>query len=120
MLGFVQDKMGAVRALTVSPGIWIAAVLITFFADEPADLWITGDLVRLLTPVVYTGEFFGLRGMSNRLVAIIGPMSYGLVNFWSGGNHRIAILSTLIFSVAGLGMLMTVNESGERVAALSD
>ena len=120
VFGFVQDRIGSVRALTVSLGRWITAVLIAFFADKPADLWITGNLVGQFTPVVYTGEFFGLWSISNRLAAIIGPMSYGLVNFWSGGNHRIAILSTLIFFVAGLGMLITVSEQRERVAALSD
>jgi len=134
VFGFVQDKIGSVRALIMSLGIWITAVLIAFFADEPADLWITGNLVGLamgasqsigralvgqFTPVAYTGEFFGLWGMANRLAAIIGPMSYGLVNFWSGGDHRIAILSTLIFFVAGLGMLITVNEQRGKAAARS-
>jgi len=134
VFGFVQDKIGSVHALSVSLGIWIAAVLMAFFADEPADLWITGNLVGLamgasqsigralvgqFTPVAYTGEFFGLWGVANRLAAIIGPMSYGLVNFWSGGNHRVAILSTLIFFVVGLGMLMTVNEQRGKAAALS-
>jgi len=95
-------------------------VLITFFANQPAELCITENRVGQFTPVVYTGEFLGLWGMSNRLAAIIGPMSDALVNFWSGGNHRIAMLPTLIFSVAGLGMLMTVNEQRERVTALSD
>lgn len=56
VFGFVQDKIGS-RALTVSLGRWITAVLIAFFADEPADLWITGNLVGQFTPVVYTGEF---------------------------------------------------------------
>lgn len=134
LFGFLQDRIGSVRALTVSLGVWIAAIIVAFFADTPADLWLTGNLVGLamgasqavgralvgqFTPVAYTGEFFGLWGMSNRLAAIIGPMSYGLVNFCSGGDHRVAILSTLVFLVAGLGLLTTVNEQRGKAAALA-
>lgn len=132
VFGFIQDKIGSVRALSMSLWIWIAAIIIVFFADEPADLWIAGNLVGLamgasqsvgralvgqFTPVAFTGEFFGLWGVSNRLAAIIGPMSYGLVNFWTGGNHRIAIISTLVFLVAGLLLLMTVDEQRGKAAA---
>jgi len=90
VFGFVQVWIGSsVRALTVSLGRWITAVLIAFFADEPADLWIAGKLVGQFTPVVYTGEFFGLWGISNTLAAIIGPMSYG----WSISGVGVTIES---------------------------
>jgi len=66
------------------------------------------------------GRVFCPVGHFKQAAVIIGPMSYGLVNFWRRGNHLSAILSTLIFFVAGLGMLMTVNEQRGRVTALSD
>ena len=56
-------------------------------------------------------------GMANRLAAIVGPMSYGLVNFWSEGDHRVALISTLFFFVAGLAVLMTVDERRGTLAA---
>ena len=95
------------------------------FAKVERDLWIVGNLVGLamgasqsigralvgqFTPVERTGEFFGLWGLANRLAALLGPMSYGLVNYLTDGNHRLALLSTLAFFIAGLLLLRGVNE----------
>ena len=77
-----------------------------------------GALIGQLTPVTHTAEFFGLWGMANRLAAIAGPLSYGLISYWSGGNHRLAILSTLVFFIAGLLLLLRVNEQRGKAAAL--
>jgi len=39
------------------------------------------------------------------------------VNMLSGGNHRIALLSTLVFLVAGMILLLGVNTDRGRQAA---
>ncbi len=126
LFGFFQDRIGSVKALGVSLAIWIAAVTLAYFADREFELWIVGNLVGLamgasqsigralvgqFTPVVRTGEFFGLWGLANRLAALLGPMSYGLVTYLSGGDHRLAILSTLAFFGLGLLMLQSVDET---------
>jgi UMF1 family MFS transporter len=49
---------------------------------------------------------------------MVGPLSYGLITYLTAGNHRLAILSTVLFFVAGLLLLATVNESRGRAAAL--
>ena len=56
--------------------------------------------------------------MANRLAAIAGPLSYGLISYWSGGNHRLAILVTLFFFIAGLALLLRVDEQRGKAAAL--
>jgi UMF1 family MFS transporter len=132
LFGFFQDRIGSRRALGISLGIWSLAVVMAFFAETPRDLWIVGNLVGLamgasqsigralvgqFTPLERTGEFFGLWGLANRLAALLGPMSYGLVTYMTGGNHRLAILSTLSFFVAGLLMLQTVDEQRGIAAA---
>jgi len=76
-------------------------------------------LVSKFSPVERTGEFLGLWGLVNRLSAIIGPLSYGLINYASQGNHRMSLLSTLVFFMIGLVLLVKVNESrGKAVATL--
>ncbi len=132
LFGFFQDRIGSVRALGMSLTIWIAAVTLAFFADKEYELWIVGNLVGLamgasqsigralvgqFTPVARTGEFFGLWGLANRLAALLGPMSYGLVTYISGGDHRLALLSTLVFFVVGLLMLQSVDERRGVTAA---
>ena len=133
LFGFFQDRVGSARALGISLTIWIAAVTLGFFADTETDLWIVGNLVGLamgasqsigralvgqFTPVSRTGEFFGLWGLANRLAALLGPMSYGLVTYVSGGDHRLALLSTLAFFAIGLLMLQSVDEKRGILAAV--
>jgi UMF1 family MFS transporter len=125
VFGFAQDRFGSVPSLAVALLVWVSAVTVTWMADEQADLWLAGNLMGLamgasqaggraligrLTPVTRSAEFFGLWGLASRAAAIIGPLSYGLVNRLSDGDHRTALLSTLAFFLLGLLLLFTVDE----------
>ena len=97
-------------------------------------MWIAGNLIGLamgasqavgralvskFSPVERTGEFLGLWGLVNRLSAIVGPLSYGLINYWSNGNHRLSLMSTLMFFILGVVLLSKVNEQRGKAAAVS-
>ena len=125
LFGFAQDHFGSVPSLAVALLVWVSAVGITFFADDAADLWLAGNLMGLamgstqaggraligrLTPVARSAEFFGLWGFASRAAAIMGPLSYGVVNRVTDGDHRMALLSTLMFFLLGLLLLTTVDE----------
>ena len=129
--GFAQDRYGSIPTLALAILVWIVAIAVTFFADTPADLWLAGNLMGLamgasqaggraligrLTPVERSAEFFGLWGLASRTAAIIGPLSYGVVSRLSEGNHRMAVLSTLLFFVLGLALLAGVDERRGRHA----
>ena len=58
--------------------------------------------------------------MAGKLASVIGPLCYGLVAYFSHGNHRLALLATTAFFIAGLLLLMTVNERRGRLAAQTD
>jgi UMF1 family MFS transporter len=62
-----------------------------------------------LAPSTRLAEFFGLWTFAVQLAAVIGPLSYGLVTWLTGGNHRLAILLTGLFFVAGLALLARVD-----------
>ncbi len=132
LFGYIQDKLGSVPTLSFTLLIWSLAIFIMAIADERTDVWLAGNLIGLalgasqsvgralmgqLTPMTRSAEFFGLWGMANRLAAIVGPLSYGLITYLSDGNHRMAILSTLLFFIVGLALLLRVNEKRGRVAA---
>jgi UMF1 family MFS transporter len=125
MFGFAQDHFGSIPSLCVALLVWMAAIVVTFFADRPTDLWLAGNLMGLamgatqsggraligrLTPEGRSAEFFGLWGLASRTAAILGPLSYGVTSRLSGGDHRIALLSTMMFFVVGLALLLTVDE----------
>ena len=75
------------------------------------------NIHAVLTPPARQGEFFGLWGLANRLAAIAGPFSYGLANWLSGGDHRLAILTTGAYFLIGLLLLAGIDaERGRRAA----
>lgn len=130
--GHLQDRIGSVPTLAITLLLWIFAILTASMATLPVHMWIAGNLigvamgssqavgralVSMFTPAVRSGEFLGLWGLVNRLSAIVGPLSYGLVNYLTQGNHRQALLSTLLFFVVGFLLLMRVDEKRGKEAA---
>ena len=131
VFGFAQDHWGSVPSLAGALLVWIAAILLTLFAEQERDVWIAGNLIGLamgatqaggraligrLTPEARNAEFFGLWGLASRAAAILGPISYGMMNRLTDGNYRMAMLTTLAFFVAGLVVLLTVNERRGKLA----
>ena len=56
-------------------------------------------MTGMLAPPRQLAEFFGLWTFATRLASIIGPLSYGAITWVTGGNQRIAILSTTVLFV---------------------
>lgn len=130
--GWVQDRLGSVPTLAVTLAVWILALVVAYFAQSRAGFWVVANmvglalgssqsagraLVGLFSPKARTAEFFGLWGFAGKLAAIVGPMTYGLVTYTTRGNHRLALLATTVFFIAGLALLLTVNERRGREAA---
>ena len=66
-------------------------------------------LAGLFAPEARRAEFYGLWTFAVRLSAIVGPITYGLVTWATSGNHRLAIVSTGLFFVVGLILLVRVD-----------
>jgi len=76
-------------------------------------------MVGLLTPPDRRAEFFGLWSFAIQLAAVIGPLTYGILTWVTGGNHRVAILCTSLFFALGLWLLRDVDMArGQRAARL--
>ena len=133
-MGHLQDRIGSSRSLALALTIWIVAIVLVFLAEERSDIWLPANLIGLamgatqsagraligqFTPVARTGEFFGLWGLAMHLATVIGPLTYGAISWLTGGEQRLALLSTLSFFVLGLLLLSTVNEQRGRQAAVS-
>lgn len=130
--GSLQDKIGSVRCIAITLLIWSAAIMCAYYATDTTLFWVAANLIGIalggaqsagralvgkLTPLGRQGEFFGLWGLATKLSAIIGPITYGVMVYWFGGDHRIALLSTLAFFIGGLVLLTRVNEERGRKAA---
>ncbi len=132
LFGQLQDRLGSIRTLALTLLVWIAALLIAYVSETRAVFWVAANLiglalgssqsasralVGLFSPPGRSAEFFGLWGLAIKLAAIIGPLSYGLITYLSHGDHRLAIVSTNVFFIIGLMLLLTVNEERGKASA---
>lgn len=131
--GLIQDRLGSVRTLAMTLVVWITALVIAYFTESRAAFWLVANLVGLalgssqsagralvgqFSPPQRAAEFFGLWGLAGKLAAVVGPLAYGVVTYISHGNHRLALLTTCVFFIAGFLLLLTVNEGRGRAAAV--
>jgi UMF1 family MFS transporter len=131
--GYVQDRIGHVRAIALTLCGWILTIVLAWLAETAPLFWLAANiaglcmgasqsagraLVGLLAPPSRLAEFFGLWGLAVKLASIFGPLTYGLANWLTAGNHRQAILVTGSYFVVGLLLLAGVDVRRGRRAAL--
>jgi len=131
--GYLQDRVGHKLALGSTLVGWIATCVIAALTTTKGGFWwaaaIAGlcmgssqsagrALAAMFAPPRQLAEFFGLWTFAIRLASIIGPLSYGAITWATGGNQRLAILSTAALFVAGLMLLLPIDVQRGRKAAL--
>jgi len=123
VFGILTDHWGPKRCITITLLIWIAVVLSAFFIQTKEQFYVVGlfagaaigssqsssrSLMALLTPAEHAAEFFGFYdGIAGNASAIMGPLTFGAISSFTG-SQRVAVLSVLIFFVAGLILLQEV------------
>lgn len=133
LFGHVQDRLGHVPTIALTLLGWLAMIAIAYHADTPGKFWLAANitglclgasqsagraLVGYLSPPQRSAEFFGLWGLAVKLSSILGPLTYGLVSWVSGGDHRLSMLITGSYFLVGLVLLKGVNAQRGRQAAL--
>lgn len=125
IFGHIQDRLGSVHTLMLTLAIWCVAILIVWLSHDIIWFWLAANLIGLslgasqsasraliglFSPTKCYGEFFGFWGLCVKLAAIIGPLSYGLFNWLNHGDYRQSMLITLAFFIAGLLLMMGIDE----------
>ena len=130
--GYLVSKFGPKRVLITALIGWTALAIAAVIADSKFAFWAVAVtmgffwaapqisdrvLLTYLSPNGQIGEFFGLFQMSGRLSAVIGPALWGLT-IWALSEtgelaYRIALGTLVIFLVAGLLVLRTVQTTRE-------
>lgn len=131
--GYYEDRIGHQPALAITLVGWMLMTVLAFVATSAWLFWIAALIAGLcmgssqscgralagaLAPHDRLAEFFGLWTFATRLAAIIGPLTYGAVTVLTAGNHRLAILSTGLFFVAGYVLLKRVDMTRGMARAL--
>jgi UMF1 family MFS transporter len=131
--GHVQDRIGHKRAIAITLVGWLVTVLLAWQATDAARFWLAANvaglclgasqsagraLVAYFSPHGRRAEFFGLWGLAVKLSSILGPVTYGLAAWLSGGDHRLAMLSLGVYFLVGLAILARVDVTRGRRRAL--
>ena len=127
--GWLLDKIGAKRAISISLVLWIATVVAAVLATTKTQFWPAAFLAAVvigatqsssrafmaqLAPKGRSGEFMGFLALSGKASAIAGPLVYGAVSqaledaSRPGVGHRVAISVIGSFFVVALFVLARV------------
>jgi UMF1 family MFS transporter len=132
--GYWQDRIGHKPALAFTLWGWVLMTVLAVAATTPGPFWVAAvlaglcmgssqsagrALAGLFAPADRLAEFYGLWTFAVRASAIVGPITYGLVTWASGGNHRLAIASTGLFFLAGLVLLRRIDVARGQTAAIA-
>ena len=132
--GHVQDRLGHVGTLVLTLFGWLLAIALAWLADGPQLFWAAANVVGIclgasqsagralvgyLSPPSRTAEFFGLWGLAVKFSAVLGPITYGIVTWASGGDHRLALLFTGVYFVIGIAIAAGVDVARGRLSALA-
>ena len=130
--GYVQDAVGHRRALALTIWGWIAMVALAAGTTGTTGFWIAANIaglcmgssqsagramVGLFAPRARLAEFYSLWNAAVWLSAILGPVTYGLVTWVTDNDHRLAMMITGLYFVAGLLVLARVDVARGRAAA---
>lgn len=135
LFGKLSKKMGIKNAITLSLVIYTLIAIIGYFMTEEWHFLILGfgvatvqggsqalsrSLVGQLMPKSKTAEFYGFYSVSEKFNTVVGPLLFAAINHFTD-NSRLAIISLVVFFLAGIWLLRKVNiERGLAQAAAED
>ena len=124
VLGYAQDRFGHKPALSLTLVGWVMTCVIAALATSKEVFWWAAVLAGLcmgssqsigramagmLSPFNQRAQYYALWSFATRLASIIGPITYGLITWSTGGNQRWALVSTSLLFVLGLYLLRKVD-----------
>jgi UMF1 family MFS transporter len=124
LFGYAQDRVGHKPALGITLAGWILMIALAYAAIQLWVFWLAATVAGLcmgtsqsagramvgaLAPRHRLAEFYSLWTFATQLAAVVGPLCYGLVAWLTDGNHRLALLFTGLFFVAGLAVLANLD-----------
>ncbi|HUL42724.1 MAG TPA: MFS transporter [Bacteroidota bacterium] len=131
LFGFVTDRVGPKRTISITLLLWMVVIAGAFFTGSKAGFYAVGllagvaigssqsssrSLMARLLPPEHEAEFFGFYdGICGNASAIIGPTVFGIISAITG-SQRLAILSIGFFFLSGFLFLQKVREPHARSA----
>lgn len=124
-VGWIADRIGAKPTLLACLTVWCALLIVAYFVTHRWQFWCLGVVLSLvmggtqsisraimgaMTPAAKTAEFFGFFNLSCRATSMVGPILFAQMLVLTH-SANVAILSLLVFIVAGAIIVMFVDLS---------
>jgi len=122
--GYLADRIGPKRTIVATLVLWVCVVIGGCLAPNKAAFWMVAfgaaigmggtqavgrSFMAQITPPERQAEFFGFYVLSGKFASMFGPLVFGAVSSWSG-TQRLAMLSLLPFFLAGLVLMLSIDE----------
>ena len=132
--GYLADRIGAKRTIILTLVIWMAVVVTGCLAVNKAMFWVMAagaavgmgstqavgrSFMAQISPPAREAEFFGFYVLSGKFASMFGPLVFGSISRFTG-SQRLAVLSLLPFFLAGLILMISINEDRARAAGGHD
>jgi UMF1 family MFS transporter len=131
--GWLAQRIGSKRAILLSLVIWGGVVIYGYFmpAGVPAQFFLLAAIIAvvlggsqaisrsvfsLMIPKGQEAEYFGIYEVSERGTSWLAPFLFGLAYQFTD-SYRVAIISLIIFFVAGFALLLFVDVRRAAAAA---
>ena len=129
LFGWIADKTSTKKTLIFIILSWAVLTLMVFFANDKTTFLVIGAFAGTflgssqalsrsffgkLIPDEKKTEFYGFYSLFEKTSTILGPLTFGLVS-WLTGNQRYAVLSIIVFFVAGFLLFRKVKENPDPV-----
>jgi UMF1 family MFS transporter len=135
LFGKLPAKIGIKNSIYLSLAIYSLVALVGYFMSKEWHFLLLGfgvatvqggsqalsrSLVGKLMPKSKSAEFYGFYSVSEKFNTVIGPAVFSLINQLTG-NGRLAIISLVVYFLAGMALLTKVNvQRGIEAAAKED
>ncbi|RPI16182.1 MAG: MFS transporter [Acidobacteriales bacterium] len=122
--GYLADWIGPKRTIILTLILWMAVVVTGCLAATKTMFWIMAfgaaigmgstqavgrGFMAQISPPARQSEFFGFYVLSGKFASMFGPLIFGSISYWSG-SQRLAVLSLLPFFLAGLVLMLWIDE----------
>jgi UMF1 family MFS transporter len=131
LFGNLAGRIGTRAAILAGLAVYAGITLLAFFMTTALEFYLLAMLVALvqggtqalsrslfasMIPRIRSSEFFGFYSLFEKAAGIAGPALFGAIALWTGSS-RTAILSVLLFFLAGGWVLARANIARGRAAA---
>lgn len=128
-LGHLADRIGHARTISISLAVWCLLVPTAYFVDEKPTFFALAAGIGLVMGATQSasraflasvagdaeaGELFGFKAVAGKFSAVLGPTVFGVTST-ATGSQRTALLAVGLFFLAGLALMLRVDEREARL-----